>query len=92
MTSRTSSGNQGPPDPAREAKQDARDLLWAVWSKCRPERQGSVNQTCFVISMCAESQLVDKSRRRFFPLTHAEDVDFLLPISVRFRLSETSTR
>jgi len=26
----------GPRDPVREAKQDARDLLWAVWSKCQP--------------------------------------------------------
>lgn len=29
-------GNQARPDPVREAKQDARELLWAVWSKCQP--------------------------------------------------------
>lgn len=28
--------NQAPPDPVREAKQDARELLWAVWCKCQP--------------------------------------------------------
>lgn len=33
---RATFNNQGPPDPEREAKLDARELLWAVWSKCQP--------------------------------------------------------
>jgi hypothetical protein len=36
-TIRLGSGNpQGPEDTEREAKYEARQLLWAVWSKCQP--------------------------------------------------------
>ena len=36
-TTRLGFGNQGPPGPERRAKLDARELLWAVWSKCRAD-------------------------------------------------------
>lgn len=35
-TIRATFEGQAPPDPEREAKHDARELLWAVWSKCQP--------------------------------------------------------
>jgi len=35
-TIRSTLEGQGPPDPLRDAKQDARELLWAVWTKCQP--------------------------------------------------------
>lgn len=33
---RATSNNQARPNLEREAKQDAQELLWAVWSKCHP--------------------------------------------------------